>query len=296
MTAMGPMDGAAPSMDRPGLAEESTWDSNFEAGQGDKHAQLENQRWRELFPLPTSTAPSASPGSSVSQRRRRAKVRERVGMVNDIVGCLNEMYNAPSSSSSSSNPSLAQQQSQHVLFKQLERVQLPSSGFCSEREAAQELLHTQAVYDGTSTSSTVRPYERDLVSLPEVGSSLVPLSQVLDDTGREVVENPSERMLVDEESWGYICEKNAGFRPYMDTILKEDTNKYNQFICDLMSKNMVDFTSSPKDLIAPFFCGQKVGQAANGAGLPRSQQALFAAAPFGPFGRHNVESDKRWER
>lgn len=67
-------------------------------------------------------------------------------------------------------------------------------------------------------------------------------------------------MLLSEDEWGEIAEHNSAFRPYMDTILQNDPNKYNKFIKDLYDKNMVDITFSPKDLIAPFFVKKKSGK------------------------------------
>ena len=88
----------------------------------------------------------------------------------------------------------------------------------------------------------------------------MPLSQVMDPIGRDVVESPLDKMLLSEDEWGEIAEHNPGFRPYMDTILQNDPNKYNKFIKDLYDKNMVDITFSPKDLIAPFFVKKKNGK------------------------------------
>ena len=158
----------------------------------------------------------------------------------------------------SHQPTLAQRQSQHALFQQLGRVKLPSIS-CDEREAIDELLQNPLSYDGGTTSSTVRPYDRDLVSLPDMGATLVPLAEVMDPIGRDVVESPSEKMLVDEETWGRISEQQKGFRPYMDAVLASSPQKYHEFVKDLARKNMVDFTSSPKDLIAPFFAKKKNG-------------------------------------
>ena len=153
----------------------------------------------------------------------------------------------------------AQRHSQHMIYQQLGRHRKPNQP-CTVREAAKELLHTDVSYDGSTNLSTVKPYERDLVSLPDVGATLVPLSQVLDPVGRDVVESPLEKMLLSEDEWGHIAESNSGFRPYMDTILQKDPNRYNLFVKDLWAKNMVDFTASPKDLIAPFFVKKENGK------------------------------------
>ena len=50
---------------------------------------------------------------------------------------------------------------------------------CTEREAVEGLLHTAVAYNGEPYATTVRPYQRDLDSLPDSGSHLVSLDQVL---------------------------------------------------------------------------------------------------------------------
>ena len=239
------------------LAAGPKWGPDFDPGR-EEGTHHHDERWRELFPLPTSEPTAHLSGLSTSQRRRRAKVRQRVHEVNEISGCLNEMYSS-THLGQIHQPTLAQRQSHHTIFQQLGRTNLPKQR-CNEREAIQELLHSHVSYDGGTTSSTVRPYDRDLISLPQVGAKLVSLPEVLDPIGREVVEGAAERMMLDEDAWGRISEEQSGFRPYMDKVLANDKQKYNQFIVDLFDKNMVDFTAKPKDLISPFFVKKKNGK------------------------------------
>lgn len=219
--------------------------------------QESEDRWRELFPLPPSSVPPYPTGGSTSQRRRHYRLKARVQEANAISECLNEMFGSKQSFSNFCTTS--QKESQHRIFQQFCRVPKPTQ-YCSEREAVKELLQTQSDYDGGSAMTTVRPYVRDLVSLPEMGAHLVPLSQVMDPIGREVVGDALNRMLVDEETWGQIAEKHAGFRPYMDAVLQNNPKQYELFVKDLLDKNMIDFTSKPKDLIAPFFVQKKNGK------------------------------------
>lgn len=186
-------------------------------------------------------------------------MRDRVAEAIDIAGCLNEIYVAEVDHSLSSSPSLAQHRSQHSIFQQLSRMKRPSSK-CTEREAIEELLRLDVTYNGDCNMNTVRPFNKDLVSLPDVGTRLVPLAQVLDAEGREVVESPSERMLLDEETWGSIAEQGAGFRPCVDTILNKNPEVYNAFVMDLCRKNLINFTNTPLDLIALFFVTKKSGK------------------------------------
>ena len=169
--------------------------------------------------------------------------------------CLNEMHaSAPVHAFSSTTA--AQASSHHKIFQQLGRFREPNKP-CTVREAIRELLHTDTVYNGSTVSSSVRPFNRDLLSLPEVGAHLVSLPEVLDEVGREIVGGPLENMMVDEDTWGHITEQNSGFRPYMDQVLQSNPKMYHQFIKDLYQKNMVVFTNFPKDLIAPFLVAKK---------------------------------------
>ena len=155
-TAASPLDDGGPNFDFSG---EGTFTG------------LGNQRWRELFPLPQAPVPCTVPGSSVSSKRRRVKVRDRVLEANSIVGCMNEMHGS-SHAGSVLHPTQAQHLSQHKIYEQLGRMKKPNTT-CTACEAAQELLHFDVSYDGSTDLSTVRPYDRDRVSLPDVGATLV---------------------------------------------------------------------------------------------------------------------------
>ena len=217
-----------------------------------------DERWRELFPLPHACEPSHVSGLSVSSRRRRARVRDKVRKINSIVDSLNEMY-VPDQVHVDLDVTEAQRACHHSLFKQLSRAPR-SQDVCSEREAVQELLRTTVSYEQADCMNTVRPYDRDLVSLPEVGAAPVALAQVLDATGREFVEDPATFMLLDDEEWGMVLEHGDTVRPYMDERLQKDTVLYSQFVQDLYDKGMLSFTHRPQEIVPPFFVHKKNGR------------------------------------
>ncbi|CAE7708857.1 AMY1.1 [Symbiodinium sp. CCMP2592] len=170
---------------------------------------------------------------------------------------MNEMY-APSRDGDfcGSSCTASQRAAQHEIFKAVARSSLPST-FLSERGAVQELLQTSLAYDGNEASTTVRPYERGLVSIPSCGHQAVGLSDVLDDSGRDIVEDPSRCMLLNSDEWGEKIESHEGFSPYMDEVLKKDPAQYSVFVKDLADAGMISFTSEPKDLVTPFFVIKK---------------------------------------
>lgn len=205
--------------------------SNFDSGGGLLNSTFDDGRWRELFPLQNAPVPDRMPGLSTSARRRRAKVRDRVCQANSIVDCLNEMY-VPSCNQASypQKGTQAQRDSQHFIYKQLSRMKYPSST-CTEREAVKELLQTSTSYEG-GQMTTVRPYERDLVSLPDCGAHLIALDQVIDAAGRDFLEDPQVSMMRTAEEWGHIIEKDDVFRPYMDVTLQGSPAQYGLFVKD----------------------------------------------------------------
>ena len=92
------------------------------------HHHVDDARWRELFPLPSCAEVPHSAGLSVSQRRRRAKLRSFSQQTNSIIGVLNEMY-APSHNgefSLLSGPSKAQLASQHAIFREVAKQKPPN--------------------------------------------------------------------------------------------------------------------------------------------------------------------------
>ena len=181
-------------------------------------------RWRDLYPIPLCENSSRSAGLSVSSRRRRCRVHRIERETNEVIGVLNEIYAAPSDRVFSSVPTFSQRESQHQIFKQLSRLNRHELS-CEEREATlTELLHTSPAYGGME-SSTVRVFDRALVSIPKCSSEPIPLAGLLDQIGRETIEDASNRMLVSDEDWGHIIEKNQTFTPYMDESLRTSPHK-----------------------------------------------------------------------
>ena len=216
------------------------------------------ERWRELFPLPHAVSPGSGYGLSSSSRRRKAKVRGLVLESNRVIDSLNEMY-APPSVACDARASEAQRASQHAIYQQLARMPRAQTT-CSMREAVQELLQCDSSYGQEDFVSTVRPYDRELVSLLDTGDSPIALDQVLDDHGRQVLGDPQRSMLLSEDEWGQVLEEGDLVRPYMDERLQKDQKLYVSFVQDLFDKGMISFTSRPREIAPPFFVKKKNGR------------------------------------
>ena len=186
-------------------------------------------------------------------------MQQRVEQANSVIDCLNEMYCVKPGLDDYSSRTLAQYDSQHFIYKQLGRYKPPQQA-CTVQEAIKELLHVSAAYDGEESSNTVRPYDRDLVSLPDCGDQPIALEHVMDSQGRELVKDPLAFMLRSSEEWGEIIEHDETFQPYMDVRLQADLQLYADFIKDLVDKGMLDFTLRPADMVTPFFVKKKNGK------------------------------------
>lgn len=216
-------------------------------------------RWRDLFPLPPCEPVLKRSSDSTSARRRRCRVQKLVDESNQVIKVLNEIYAAPSDRNFGSSCTIPQKEGQHQIFRQLarlERCQLT----CKERGAViEELLQSSPAYSG-SESTTVRVFDRALVSIPVGSSEPVEMAGLLDDAGRETIEDPSRCMLLNEDEWGKIIEEGDTFHPYMDVKLQKSAQDYHDFIHDLYEAGMISFTAEPRDLVTPFFVAKKNGK------------------------------------
>ena len=198
------------------------------------------------------------PGS-VSSRGGVARVKRLIEESSEVIICFNEMYHPSKMFDSVGQPSASQTRSQHAIFSHLARQELPAVT-CKVREAAQELLQSSLSYSGEEAGSTTVSYDRCLVSLPDVAAQPIDVAQVLDEQGREVIEDPFHCMMLGPQEWGKLKEKNEPIQIYMDPKLKNDLKEYCVFIRGLYQKGMLQFTSEPCDMISPFFVSKKSGK------------------------------------
>ena len=231
----------------------------FENSHVEEQHSSRGDRWRELFPIPLCPEEGRAKGCSVSSRRRRAKVQRFVRDTNSAIQALNEMY-APSLVDEFFPPSCtrAQRLAQHELFKEVSKMKEPTT-VLSEREAVQELLQTDLSYSGEVTT-TVRAYDRGLLSIPTSGSSAVELASVIDEIGREIIMDPKRCMLKSDEEVGVMMESTKPICTYMDPSLRDNLDLYCVFIEDLYKCGMIDFTVKPSGLVTPFCVAKKNGR------------------------------------
>ena len=194
-------------------------------------------------------------GASVSMRRRVAKHRNEEHRANEVISALNAL--APPTFQRGPLTAAQRAARQQVLVQVRDAPLID----VESRAAVNELLASgQPSYDGGLTGCTVRPYDRGLVSLPAVGADVRPLGSLLDDYGRQVLNNFSRDMLLSHDERGQVLEKQDVIKPYMDVNLRRSPEVYRGFVLDLWQRNMISFSSDPLEIITPFFVAKKDGR------------------------------------
>ncbi|CAE8582249.1 unnamed protein product [Polarella glacialis] len=133
-----------------------------------------------------------------------------------------------------------------------------SSQMYSPREAIRELLGSSYGYSEVST--TVRPFDPVLVSIPSVGTRAPSIMSVLDPVGVDVVADYEHSMLLSSNEYGSVLEEGIKVQPYMDVILQSSISSYQAFVHSLFTRGMLDFCEHAGGLVTPFFVTEKGGK------------------------------------
>ena len=117
------------------------------------------------------------------------------------------------------------------------------------QEASRVLLGSAPSYGGEAT--TVRPYDRGLLSIPTTGSVSADLVDGLPVDAQHFLRDLSN-MLVDEQELGKIAESQTHITNYMDHKLKHSTSTYHQFIRDMHSSGLIRWERRPLGRVTVF--------------------------------------------
>ena len=212
-------------------------------------------RWRDLLPLPQVGVrlPRNSDKPSVGAKRRAVRRVDNAKRVNDIIHTLNEM--AGFDGTVDQKCSKAHKAAHQQLFSSVSHA--PRSATPVQvREAVDELLHhgLLSYESGEEARSTVRSFHKGSVSLPESGAQVFQAHELLDEAGRDILEDPFTHLFAPE------VVPNKKFKPYMDVILKHDKDMYEDFVYDLWSRGMLTFGKDHRSTITPFFVIKKNGR------------------------------------
>ena len=177
---------------------------------------------------------------SVNAKQHRVRRVDNLCKVNEVITAINDMAGF---SSPSLRPAFkAQREAQSVLMRRM--ASLPRSAErLRMREAIHELLHlcpSSEYMPEEGTRSTVCPWHRSLVSLPECGATPSDARLLLDVQGREVLDKFSSSMLASDEALGMLYEKKGNHvKPYLDEVFRKDHGIYVQFVLDLYQRGMI---------------------------------------------------------
>ena len=122
--------------------------------------------------------------------------------VNSTISALNER--AGFNTASFSHPSLNQEAALEHLFEVHLRSKTSVVSAEATKEAVTELLGNAQSYGGEGMT-TVRSYERSLLSIPQIGAEPVPLNTVLPPEARHFLVDVNS-MLKGPQEWGAACE------------------------------------------------------------------------------------------
>eukprot|EP00972_Heterocapsa_arctica_P115654 16448981-Heterocapsa_arctica.AAC.1 len=125
-------------------------------------------------------------------------------------------------------------------------------------EAARALLGAGPAYS-SEEATTVRTYDRSLLSIPAVGATPVPLTSVLPPEACAFLEDISS-LLVNEQVWGERCESQRSQATYMDVKLRSSPKHYHQFISDLWDAGLLRWSDKVAARVSVFCVAKKSGK------------------------------------
>ncbi|CAK0910119.1 unnamed protein product [Prorocentrum cordatum] len=212
---------------------------------------VDASRQRDLFPLPAVEVDERpDPGLSATVFKRLSRRRSRQLLANGVIDTLNDL--ASPAAISTFRPTAAHRAAHGQVLSTL--AARPScTSMYKDREALKALCGSEFSYAGGDSSCSVEPYDRGRVSMPAAGASPPWLTNVIDPSGRGVVDGFTTAMLRSPVEMGAIMDQQAFIKPYMDVRLKRDRSLYYQFVRDLFESNLVDFGTEAFETVYPFF-------------------------------------------
>ncbi|CAK0874630.1 unnamed protein product [Prorocentrum cordatum] len=172
----------------------------------------------------------------------------------DSVKALNWLHGGRQPPSFSS-PALSQATAlQHLL--DFHRTDVPE--IVNAEAARVELLGAGQDYaDGPELP--IASYDKDLLSMPQLGAEPVDVSTVLEGRARECLVNFEEEILHGPDDWGHITECEEHVKPYMDPVLKTDADAYFGFVMRGHRSGLFRFGRTSHVIVTPFFAKKKSG-------------------------------------
>ena len=205
----------------------------------------------QLFPLTAPPPPQLAAGASKAALRHFKCSLDQWVQVCDAVSSLNELYGC--SGIASDRPSAGQESAINNITELVAGATTDRPSFHNDREAFIGLLGSKA-YGGECTS--VVPYQPQLVSLPDLGSQPVDLSEVLSEKLQRSID--IDHILADDD---VVAERqrNEFAQPYLDIHLRQQET-YEQFITRLFKSGLIKYSRYRRSRVTAFFVKKKGGQ------------------------------------
>ena len=218
-------------------------------------------RHRGIFPLPLPPSDETSfDDLSRASRRKHLSRRHVDGWVRDMVCTLNSMYGGSEFVAAPNNPfkaTLAQRLSLDRLRSSVLALGKPPEDI-SGRGALVELQAGMG-YSGETMPASLAGYQKDLVSLPEIGGVPSSLETILGSQAPIILNTLRDKLFSPGEA--KARRKNCLISsPYVDPILKHQKNEYAQFVHRLHKSNLVEFRTEARECVGVFFVWKKSGK------------------------------------
>ena len=128
-------------------------------------------------------------------------MNEVIDTFNDIFAAReNSMDTAATAGQSSTRATLSQRRAVQVIEQAVASCGV-APPLHKNYEAARELLGERLDYSGIGAGNNVVPYDRELVSIPSVGSCAPTVASLLDPSAAEVVRHYDSAMLLSPDEW-----------------------------------------------------------------------------------------------
>ena len=210
-------------------------------------AAADDFRQRNIFPLP-ELGPGDTEGGIGFDWTPLAN--QGIKTLNELAGCFNSSF------STRKKPTRVQRRVlQHVA--ECYRDAFHEFDPKDSQGALSNLCSSSKTYD--SGRGDVQPYVKENISWPQVSNRPVPLGECLPDADREWLGAWRQHMLQPDD----VCKsQRVDVVPYIDPILKHNPQAYNDFLKELVSRNMIDFKIDDGSAasLGVFFVKKKSGQ------------------------------------
>ena len=153
-------------------------------------------RQRDILPLPALDVHFLSRSTCLSRNSRRRIIRRnhKLSWANDAIHTLNVLGgHSPSAADDHSRISVASAAALEEVRGAFQDLRSPTDPLLTPDGALREFLHSTSVY--SQDRFDVKPYSRDLVSWPPVGSKAVSLADGLPEADRSLLADWKTHML-----------------------------------------------------------------------------------------------------